>query len=267
MIASDTLKYLPITTEFTLDYLQDLKDFNNLITRHLSTIYFDYTLHESLSKLRDDVSGIIKLIKKNPKYSGEISIPSFCLPYNNIKARKHNFKLIIGGIINIEEGRLKTQSICFSVIYHTDQLLDSERARVFSSHEYEAGAHVIRKFHFDIDRGIIDQERPLSHLQYGGSFKNDHYNVFQDLGDLDYKLFAAMDDPRLPNIPYGFISCLDIIFRTFSSPATILTKERSWVDQVVNNERKWLIPFFESALKNLKTLDNETFYQFMSHKA
>lgn len=172
--------------------------------------------------------------------------------------------LSVGGVIELKDGVLVSQSFCISVLLRLDDALSESEAQALRCHPFEAGTHVIRKFHFDIDREVPNDQpaRPLCHLQYGGNFEEEHFDV---VDGLEYLLYGALDNPRIPLLPYSFILALDFAFRTFETPASKLVYDSGWKDKVIQSERRWIAPYLENVLGFIRSGSrNETLWDFCS---
>lgn len=260
------MKSLPIDRAFTLSYINSLIGFSSSVVSSCQA--YDQTLYISMSQLKVSLRTASHQIKSGKNVSRKLEISGFMIPVANKLSSndKNKLGIYVGGVIEIEDSVLINQSICFSMIYYVQQDMDEDMANLYNCYPYKEGAHILRKFHFDIDRSA-KSDRPLSHLQYGGSFKPEHFSVCTESNEqIDYRLYSILDDPRLPAIPYGFATCLDIIFRAFNTKASVLSEEPWWKEKVVQSEKMWLIPFFKAAVDSMGQCGKETFYEFMTKK-
>ncbi len=265
------MKALPIDKEFTHQYMQDLYDFFSLLRTKTHSVKFCHnSAQTAISQICSKLDTVLRLSKK-PKQSvsQEISLsPNLLLEIDDHLVKRKSgmqFMLSIGGLIEIKEGLLVRQNFCIAVLCKVDSDMCQDKANNYRCYPLATGTHVLRKFHFDLDRSLTDEQVwPRSHLQYGGKFAPEYFAVD---GPLQYHLFAPLDHPRFPAIPYSFILCMDLALRTFSTNGTKLTKERYWTDKIKESESRWVKPFLEQALEFLNSKrSNETLWDFFSSK-
>ena len=121
---------------------------------------------------------------------------------------------------------------------------DTTKCQEYASIETPCGeSEIVRRFHFDIDLELDKQDRPISHLQYGGDFSSNHVNHNQQI---NYRLYKAIDEPRLPSPPYNLTLILDLFLAQFATNASKIRKESRWRNLVKESEEFWLGCYFES---------------------
>lgn len=262
------MKSLKIDKNFTKDYLSHLDSFISSMQPHCGM----YNCHENsmsmaFSKLRGQVSVVARQLKAGKKVTQDISIaPNIILEIQNSLINKKGPKLYacIGGHIEIEDSLLVNQSISLIILCDLPKDINAEDATSWNCPEYPAGAHVLRKFHFDVDKSKTG-DWPISHLQYGGS-DNSHYVEFNKA--IRYQLFSPIDTPRIPHPPYSFIICLDVILKGFKTDASRVTQEKFWILKVKESEDSWLKPFYENVLAHLQTNSRQgTLWDYFSKLA
>lgn len=251
------MKSLIIDKKFTKEYMDQLNGFLSSMQPYVASINcYENSVANAIHQLKDNVTLIIKQLRTNKPVTRTLSIePNITLEIQNIAAKNgQKFYICIGGIIEIENSILVNQSISLIVLYEIPDALSEQDAKSWNCHTYAAGTHVLRKFHFDIDKGIKGNW-PISHLQYGGS-DNSSYINFKN--EIQYQLYSPFDTPRIPHPPYSLVICLDVILRCFHTDASKITKESFWVDKVKESEEKWLAPFYENVLNHLKATGRKT---------
>jgi len=169
-------------------------------------------------------------------------------------------KLIIGGRIQVSDVPHIDQSINASILVtavrqirrnsnaHAEPLRPGERA-------------IIRRFHFDYDTALTGNDRPRSHLQYGGKFLP---SVVQTRS-IRYSLFSGLEFPRIPFPPYDLVLTLDLFLRQFSTPLSDLIRENRWVNLVKQSERLWLRGYFEEIAVCLRQANRPVYSHLCEH--
>lgn len=106
--------------------------------------------------------------------------------------------LSMGGKIKFNNDGIVEQSIsvCLSIVPHSD--ID-ECEHFCTSDMFANSKYIIRRFHFDIDCNQVGNDRPISHIQYGGNI-NDSQKI-----DAKYHLISSIDLPRIPSIPLDVV--------------------------------------------------------------
>ena len=266
------MKALPINQEFTAQYLQDLHGFFKLLRTSAYNIKFcDSSSHTAIEQMCSKLDTICRGAKKQKGLlSQTLSLsPNLLLEIYDHELKRNSNKqlqLSVGGCIEIKDGVLISQNFCIAVLCEVYEDMAQPEADRFRCHPLTSGTHVLRKFHFDIDRTLPDDcIWPRSHLQYGGKFTPEHFAV--DDEDLQYHLFAPLDHPRFPVMPYSFILCMDLALRTFTTSGTSLTKESCWKKKVKESESRWIRPFLENAIAFIDANNStETLWDFFSYK-
>ncbi|WP_345421963.1 hypothetical protein [Halioxenophilus aromaticivorans] len=265
------MKALPIDKEFTTQYVQDLQTFFGLLRTKVHSVRFSHqSAYTAISEICGKLDTIVRTSKKSKKpMSQTISLsPNLLLEIDDHQLKRQIGKrllLSLGGWIEIKEGILIRQSFCIAVLCQVDSNMLQDEADRHRCYPLTSGTHVLRKFHFDLDRSLSDEQMwPRSHLQYGGKFSPEIFAVDEGL---QYHLFAPLDHPRFPAMPYSLILCIDLAFRTFLTSGTKLTKERYWTDKIRESESRWIKPFLEQTLEFLNSSQrNETLWDFFSSK-
>ena len=262
------MKSLQIDKKFTIDYISHLHSFLVHMQPRCDTFNcYENSMSVAFGKLKDRVLLIDKKLKAGKKVTEDISIsPNIILEIQNPLISKKGPKLYVcvGGHINIKDSLLSNQSISLIILCDLSEDIKPADATSWNCHEYPAGAHVLRKFHFDIDKTITGNW-PISHLQYGGS-DNSHHVEFNK--NICYQLFSPIDTPRIPHPPYSLIICLDVILKCFQTDASRVTKESFWISKVRESEDSWLKPFYQNVYGHLQSNSREgTLWDYFSSRA
>lgn len=168
--------------------------------------------------------------------------------------------IFFGGEINFAGRRLKSQALVVTITFRPD-------ANVAASAGIPAMQggrnYVVRRFHFDFDSDLIDGDRPVHHLQYGGDFSDIHLNACPHSGDgFDYSLMREMDNPRLPIPPADPGSVLDTVLHQFGGSLQRIVVDEKWIELVSSIEKIWIKEYFEAALREInKATRQETLYK------
>lgn len=191
----------------------------------------------------------------SPNIELELTDKKFCGPIGETH-------LVIGMSMRVVDGLLEEQSIAICLVSSSDDELEEELSERYCCGSLgPAHRTVVRRFHFDFDRGQIGQDRPPSHMQYGGKFDPGHLE-----GNLDYKyeLFKAIDLPRLPSPPYDFPILFDMLLQQFGIKSAEITKENAWRNIVRKSEDIWLKPYFRRVHDLLNSADrHSSFYEHL----
>lgn len=265
------MKALPIDKEFTTQYVKDLQSFFALLRTKAQSVKFSHqSAHTAISEICGKLDTIVRLSNKlNRPITQTLSLsPNLLLDIDDHPLKRQTGKrlmLSLGGWIEIEEGILVRQSFCIAVLYQINGNMLQDEADRHRCYPLTSGTHVLRKFHFDLDRSLSDEQIwPRSHLQYGGKFSPEIFAIEEGL---QYHLFAPLDHPRFPAMPYSLILCIDLALRTFVTSGTKLTKERYWTNKIKESEARWIKPFLEQTLEFLNSnRRSETLWHFFSSR-
>lgn len=265
------MRSLPITQEFTQQYVDDLFTFfKKMQAASPKFNAIGESAQTCIARVLNQLDNARRRIKKNPSSDFSIDLsPNILMKIDEHLLRTHHDKqlyLSLGGCLSVERGELLSQSFCIMVLCKLDNDMTEGHAEILRSYPLSAGMHVLRKFHFDLDRTVGDHLplRPLSHLQYGGKFSPEHICVDEVI---QYQLFACLDNPRFPAIPYSFILCIDLALRSFSTDAQALTKERYWNEMIKADEIRWIEPFLRNTLEFINSgASRDTLWDFFAQK-
>lgn len=103
---------------------------------------------------------------------------------------------------------------------------------------------VARRYHFDIDLGNNhDERKPISHLQIGGRFNDNHVNtiVEQDM-DTHYCL-SPLDKPRIPYPPMDPALIYTLLLTQYPYPKRQV--EQDWFTVARESEERLWDPYHE----------------------
>lgn len=238
-----------LDSNFTKQYLDILVKFSTFLITHTSTLPISkkYQLNTFINQLKESCTQCLKLIKKGKSINKVISInPNIMFAYKNPEDYHRKFYVSLGGKIKIVNSILVEQSLCVNLILeHTESCCIVPEEWQF--YQMEHGFHILRRFHFDYDSNNDDFSKPKFHLQYGGKFKKEYF----DLNDFHYKLFQPIDHPRLPQQPHDFIILLDFILREFCLEGKEITEEKKWNECLIESEKLWLKPYYEELISRL----------------
>ncbi len=238
-----------IDSKFTEYYLSVLVKFSTFLTSRPSALPVSrkHQLETFVSQLRESCTQALKLAKRKRSINTQISInPNIIFEYKNPEDSGRKFHVSLGGKIKIQDSIIVEQSLCVSLILEHTKLCANipEEWQFYSA---EQGFHILRRFHFDYDSRNDNCSKPKFHLQYGGKFKKEYF----DLKDIHYKLFQPIDYPRLPQQPHDLIMLLDFILREFSLDGGEITQEKRWNECVIESEKLWLKPYYEELVSRL----------------
>ena len=236
--------------EFTKKYLDILAQFSSFLVHYSNELPQSQKsqLSTFLYQLQNASRLSLKQLTKNKSLNTTIEInPNIIFPYKNPVGQKRKFFVSLGGKIDIQNGVISDQSLCLNLMLeHTPDCQNVPYDWKF--YDIEQGFHIIRRFHFDYDSLNDDQVKPKFHLQYGGKFNNEYF----DLSNVHYKLFQPIDHPRLPQQPHDLIMLLDFVLREFSLKGQEITREKRWNEFVIQSEKLWLTPYYENLITKLQ---------------
>lgn len=173
----------------------------------------------------------------------------------NVCGVKGNTKLLVDGYVNTENGMFKDQVLAVSVKLSPEiDVLDP----VPGNHGalYRGSETIIRRFHFDYDTSIESNDRPRSHLQYGG--------VFRHLGatdNLNYELFRSLRTPRIPVPPLDLVQVLHIFLTQFETNISQITSELRWKNLLKESDKIWLSGYFAELAAHLSQAESCPLYE------
>ena len=193
---------------------------------------------------------------KSKNWKAGIS-PTWKIPVTNpiICGAKGNIDLAIAGVTRVENNMLD-QSISVSIILTPAQDQPSHN-------NYNCGnltkdiPIVLRRFHFDYDTTIPTNDRPRSHLQYGGKCEHDILSI----ENIKYYLFSSLEFPRLPLPPMDLIMVFDIFIQQFPTPLNALHQDLQWISFVKESERLWAKGYYSELSNYLHLADRNSLYK------
>lgn len=184
-----------------------------------------------------------------------VKIPSFeVMLYNPVQCGATTDSYIsIGGYAKFDKDGIVEQSIsvCLSIKPHNDILPSSS----FGTGSIDSSRkHIVRRFHFDIDSSQNGQDRPISHIQYGGNI--------QDIqkGDAEYHLISSIDLPRIPSIPLDVIQVINFFMLQFENELTKKFQAPAWRNIVVSNDEIWKKYYFDNMIRSVNK--RKTLYEW-----
>jgi hypothetical protein len=245
------------TVEFCQQYLDHLKD----LLIHVKT---DRQIESSGHVTRIDASRGIDLVKaiKATKGKGNTSFTitgwEFELDSEIFCGPRGTTKLVFGGTIAIQNGRLKNQSFAVCITFEPKEQVGEPICSLHACHPInKTECEVVRRFHFDLDFDLEKRDRPLSHLQYGGKFDQSH---MQTENTINYRLFKAIDSPRLPIPPYDPVLILDMFLKQCSTRQGGSLRSSKWQSLVKTSEELFLKRYFDAANKHLNKASRTSLY-------
>ena len=173
-------------------------------------------------------------------------------------------ELHFGGEIVFGQECLKRQVLTVVILLRPDETSGPTKGRP----RLIAGEnHVVRRFHFDFDRGVAGGGTPLAHLQIGG-YLNQAYLSIRDTDTCRYELFDKLNCPRLPWAITDLPMVLDVFLRQFPSRLDEFVGGAEWRRCVMDSERLWLVDFFQHAAEMMGSEANrECLYDYCSTEA
>jgi len=250
------------------EYLDNLIALFKLITSNHNVIAHCYEAYEVSQQI---LNNQLKHYKKHNSKKWELSIsPNIEIELKNKKmcGIKGKTTILLGGSIAVEDDILIDQSLVVSILFTADNDIEEADLITHACYHVRPGIpEIIRRFHFDLDTKLKNNDRPLSHLQYGGKFSTDY---IKNGSDVQYNLFKALDHPRIPIPPYDLILIFDMIFDQFEpsdlSSIKIENRER-WHNLVKTSENLWIVDYFiELANEAGKANREYSLYQHMCTK-
>jgi hypothetical protein len=130
--------------------------------------------------------------------------------------------------------------------------------------------NILRKFHFDFDSGIEQQQKkksikkPYFHVQYGGELSK--YMIGNGIDEDTYKKswHPWLETPRITYFPMSIFILLYIVLKEFAAEdAHLLFEESYWGSHLKSNEAKLIKPFIDycqNTLKADKSLFKDCYY-------
>lgn len=246
----DILKYKR-HLEKTFQYIAN----NDIINEDCS--YLCGNAKSILSKLKSSRDDVNVLFKIDP--------PWFIPLYNDRNFRRYNASLLLTGYFNIKIPKIKYSftTTILSHPFHEAPDSNSPLGPVYSCCDY---AHpfkdrILRRFHSDLDDGVLKICEPKSHLHYGGYISPEEYNTFLNL---HYCFDMSIAVPRFPNPPIDFILLFDLLLRQFN---TIIRKrfieDKNWINLVQKSEKYRLKQYYTSIINYFEIKSNRTLFETM----
>lgn len=164
-------------------------------------------------------------------------------PHQNILFDNNRACLRIYGEIKAKNGKVLCHKIQMEVIYR-NRYSDIQLCSCCIKNGTDVTDRVVRKFHFDFEAGTILSDHPVYHLQYGGE-------RHPDVGvKVHYCLEPKLKLPRIPAIPFSFLSILDLGMKEFAICKEI-TEDAFWKSVVKESETTLALPFIDKLNKEI----------------
>ncbi|PMN69682.1 hypothetical protein [Enterovibrio norvegicus] len=242
-----------IDQTFTNDYLKALKNFSAFVvqryaelpqTRNDQLYHFFSDLHTKLGRVTRKRRALVEDISINP---------NIIFQYNNPKGGGRKFYVSLGGTVKFQNGIIIEQCLVLNLMLeHTEECAAIPEG--WDNYPIENGYHILRRFHFDVDTKNDDISKPKFHLQYGGNFEP----KYLEIDNVHYKLFSPIDHPRLPQQPYDIIMLFDFMLKEFALGGVGVINDSGWNKHVIESERIWLKPYYETLLDRLSSTSRRT---------
>ena len=111
----------------------------------------------------------------------------------------------------------------------------------YCEHKHVYKDRLIRRFHFDLATGTSEDNKPVSHFQFGG---NEYTNQYL------YSLNPRIGIPRIPYPPIDFIILFDMMLRQFKTKIhSNFYDSGDWVSCVKISEKYRLKAYYEAVQK------------------
>lgn len=232
----------------SMAYLECLGDIFKYLSQNVVVNSKAQSVSNTAKKLYSTVAHALRNRDKAIQLSIDpnIHIP---IPSKTVCSEVGHADLFIGGELIFENRKLKRQALVVTVTFRpASAVVDKD-----GTPNMIAGRnHVVRRFHFDFDSELLENDRPVFHLQYGGKFKGEYLYSCPHAGDgFDYVLMREMDQPRLPFPPADFGTIMDALIHQFGGPLGPLVNDSAWVNKVSSIEKIWMKEYFESALAEI----------------
>jgi hypothetical protein len=147
---------------------------------------------------------------------------------------------VIGGNVNVEDGKFKQYSFSLSILVEPDAEIggeseadDAEDPCCWNEYDDEPRCEwrLARRYHFDIDLGDDDNEsKPITHLQIGG---NSQIQRTPEGHQVHY-CSTPLDKPRIPYPPMDPVLLLHMLLTQY--PTISSANQGTWYDQVTSSE-------------------------------
>ena len=168
-------------------------------------------------------------------------------------------ELHFGGEITFKNRCLERQVLTVLILFRAEEDADPCLGRpcIIAGQNY-----VVRRFHFDFDQSITNTDRPIAHLQIGGSL-NEKYLDLANSDSIRYELFDKLTSPRLPWSITDLPIVLDVFLRQFSTGLDSFLLGPEWRKLVMKSEHLWLMDFFRKAAEMMSKSTNQvSLYDF-----
>lgn len=163
-------------------------------------------------------------------------------------------ELHFGGEIMFRDSCLERQVLTVVIVFRAY----ADSAAIEGRPALVAGEnHVVRRFHFDFDRTVIERGTPLAHLQVGGQLQQSAL-LPTTAGLFRYELFDQLDCPRLPWTITDLPIILDTFLRQFRSGLDELLGGSAWRSCVMDSEQLWLVDYFRRAARMMTSTAHRT---------
>lgn len=236
-------------------YLKELLNLFKFLSRDPSV----WSSHENIANSAGSIYEGIKNARRYPQRTSTIEIsPNWEVPIKSSAVCSVNGRasLLIGGEILFSNGCLQRQAlsaiITFSALNDGDPIIGQPRLK-------EGHTYVVRKLHYDFDGELLQNDRPVQHLQVGGNLNINHIysqesvpNVFVE------ERFTQLDLPRIPYPVTDFATLLETLLKQFNHKEANFLNEPGWIERVCSMESIWLKHYYESALKQIAKTNRRT---------
>ncbi len=170
-------------------------------------------------------------------------IPQIEIPVFNKDLKNHNPTILVGGIIYCEKGIVNHSSFSLCITFSSNTSVTPNNGALINTDScclvhFGNLKRIVRRFHFDHQPG--ENQRPATHIQFGGNFPTTDINTT----NLHYCLHNSLDNPRIPYFPMDLVLLLDMAIRDFKTPLASFAKESGWKSLVQKSQRIWWSDYF-----------------------
>lgn len=149
---------------------------------------------------------------------------------------------LIGGLIEVKDGSFKEYSLNLTLLAQHATEVRSDDGSILEGTPCcwngitEDDWRVAKRYHFDID---VDDDgkhepKPVTHLQSGGKFKEEHVPSHRS-NLIPHYCHTPVDKPRLPHPPMDPILIIHLLIRQYYSLRNIV--QDSWPSRVKSSEQ------------------------------
>ncbi|XES76121.1 MAG: hypothetical protein ACBZ72_08000 [Candidatus Bathyarchaeia archaeon] len=227
----------------------ELTSYRKHLIKSFSCIKGNPTIQRNCSEISILSGTIIDTLKelRDPKNWSLKIDPPWKIPIENDDRyfSQNEAILMLSGILSVENLNFQMYSFVSSIVLKSQKNNDAQITQIpledYCEHKHIHKDRLVRRFHFDLAIGENQDNKPVSHFQFGGKEYTNQY---------PYSLNPKIGIPRIPYPPIDFIILFDMMLRQFKTKIpNSFYDSKDWVSCVKVSEEYRMKAYYEAVVK------------------